>query len=68
MNFTADELANMDAIIAKYPRSRSAIMPLLHYVQALDGYVSDRGIEKIAEKLNLETAEVRPYRLSTLNI
>lgn len=58
MNFSADELANMDAIIAKYPRSRSAIMPLLHYVQALDGYVSDRGIEKIAEKLNLETAEV----------
>ena len=58
MNFSAEELANIDAIIAKYPRSRSAIMPLLHYVQALDGYVSDRGIEKIAEKLNLETAEV----------
>ena len=58
MNFRADELSIMDAIIAKYPRSRSAIMPLLHYVQALDGYVSDRGIEKIAEKLNLEAAEV----------
>lgn len=58
MNFSNEELAIMDSIIAKYPRSRSAIMPLLHYVQSLDGYVSDRGIEKIAEKLNLETAEV----------
>ena len=58
MNFSNEELATMDSIIAKYPRSRSAIMPLLHYVQALDGYVSDRGIETIAQKLNLETAEV----------
>ena len=45
-------------LIARYPRSRSAIMPLLHYVQSLDGYVSERGIETIAEKLKLETAEV----------
>jgi NADH-quinone oxidoreductase subunit E len=58
MSFSNEELSTMDSIIAKYPRSRSAIMPLLHYVQSLDGYVSDRGIEKIAEKLNLETAEV----------
>ena len=58
MSFSNEELATMDSIIAKYPRSRSAIMPLLHYVQALDGYVSDRGIETIAQKLNLETAEV----------
>lgn len=58
MSFTNEELAIMDTIISRYPRSRSAIMPLLHYVQSLDGYVSERGIEKIAEKLNLETAEV----------
>jgi NADH-quinone oxidoreductase subunit E len=58
MSFSNEELGTMDSIISRYPRSRSAIMPLLHYVQSLDGYVSDRGIEKIAEKLNLETAEV----------
>jgi len=58
MSFSNEELGIMDSIIALYPRSRSAIMPLLHYVQSIDGYVSDRGIEKIAEKLNLETAEV----------
>ncbi len=48
----------MDAIIKRYPRSRSAIMPLLHYVQSIDGYVTQEGIEKIAVKLDLETAEV----------
>ena len=48
----------MDQIIARYPKSRSAIMPLLHFVQSLDGYVTDRGIETIAQKLDLSTAEV----------
>jgi NADH-quinone oxidoreductase subunit E len=58
MNFAPDQLKIMDSIIARYPRSRSAVMPLLHYVQALDGYVSPRGIEKIAELLDISTAEV----------
>jgi NADH-quinone oxidoreductase subunit E len=58
MNFTPDQLKIMDSIIARYPRSRSAVMPLLHYVQALDGYVTPRGIEKIAELLDISTAEV----------
>ena len=58
MNFNPDQLKIMDSIIARYPRSRSAVMPLLHYVQALDGYVTPRGIEKISELLNISTAEV----------
>jgi NADH-quinone oxidoreductase subunit E len=58
MNFTPGQLKIMDSIIARYPRSRSAVMPLLHYVQALDGYVTPRGIEKIAELLDISTAEV----------
>jgi NADH-quinone oxidoreductase subunit E len=58
MDFTSDQLKIMDSIIARYPRSRSAVMPLLHYVQALDGYVTPRGIEKIAELLDISTAEV----------
>ena len=55
-------LKNDDALIAsiikRYPRSRSAIMPLLHLAQARDGYVTPESIEVIAEKLGLETAEV----------
>jgi NADH-quinone oxidoreductase subunit E len=58
MAYTPDQLQVMDAIIKRYPRSRSAIMPLLHYVQSLAGYVTNEGIELVAKLLTLETAEV----------
>ena len=60
-----DEKTNgqMDAIIARYPRSRSAIMPMLHLVQSRDGFVTPAGIEFVAEKLGLTTAEV--YAVAT---
>jgi len=48
----------MDSIVARYPRKRSAIMPLLHYVQSIAGYVTNSGIENIAEILEIATAEV----------
>lgn len=48
----------MQSIIERYPRSRSAIMPLLHYVQSISGYVTNEGIEKIAKLLDIATAEV----------
>ena len=48
----------MQTIIKRYPRSRSAIMPLLHYVQSVSGYVTHEGIETISELLEIETAEV----------
>lgn len=58
---TIDQSLNseiMDSIIARYPRKRSAIMPLLHYVQSVSGYVTNSGIETIAVLLEIETAEV----------
>ena len=58
MAFNSENLVVMDSIISRYPRIRSAIMPLLHYVQSLDGYVTSEGIETIAGKLDLTTAEV----------
>jgi NADH-quinone oxidoreductase subunit E len=33
-------------------------MPLLHYVQSIEGYVTNEGIELIGKKLELATAEV----------
>jgi NADH-quinone oxidoreductase subunit E len=48
----------MQSIVARYPRKRSAIMPLLHYVQSISGYVTNEGIETISEILEIETAEV----------
>jgi len=58
MAYTTEQLTIMDSIIKRYPRSRSAIMPLLHYVQSLAGYVTSEGIELIAQLLELESAEV----------
>ena len=58
MAYTPDQLQVMDAIIKRYPRSRSAIMPLLHYVQSIAGYITNEGIELVAKLLTLETAEV----------
>ncbi len=47
-----------DAVIARYPVARSALLPLLHLVQAEEGHVSGDGIKYCAEKLDLTTAEV----------
>jgi len=58
MPLTYEDSAAMDSIIKRYPRSRSAIMPLLHFAQAKDGYVAPESIEVIAKKLDLESAEV----------
>jgi NADH-quinone oxidoreductase subunit E len=58
MAFSQDELTTMNSIIKRYPRSRSAIMPLLHFVQSRAGYVTNEGIELIAKLLTIETAEV----------
>ena len=45
-------------IIARYPRARSALLPLLHLVQSEEGYVSQGGIEFCAEQLGLTEADV----------
>ncbi len=58
MAFTTEQLAVMDSIVARYPRKRSAIMPLLHFVQSVYGYVTKDGIETISEKIEVEAAEV----------
>jgi NADH-quinone oxidoreductase subunit E len=45
-------------IIARYPQSRSALLPLLHLVQSEEGHVSADGIAFCAEQLGLTEAEV----------
>ncbi|HEX6522602.1 MAG TPA: NADH-quinone oxidoreductase subunit NuoE [Streptosporangiaceae bacterium] len=62
MPFTEEVRARLDAdaaqIIGKYPGSRSALLPLLHLVQAEEGYVSNDGIAYCAGKLGLTETEV----------
>ncbi|MCX4969989.1 NADH-quinone oxidoreductase subunit NuoE [Streptomyces sp. NBC_00654] len=50
--------ADAKEVIARYPDSRSALLPLLHLVQAEEGYVSRTGMAFCAELLGLTTAEV----------
>jgi NADH-quinone oxidoreductase subunit E len=50
--------ADAEQIVARYPQKRSALLPLLHLVQSVDGYVSPRGIELCAEVVGLTGAEV----------
>ena len=45
-------------ILDRYPRPRSALLPLLHLVQAEEGFVSPQGIEFCARTLGVSTAEV----------
>jgi NADH-quinone oxidoreductase subunit E len=45
-------------IIGRYPKSRSALLPMLHLVQSEEGFVSPAGIEFCAEMLDLATAQV----------
>jgi NADH-quinone oxidoreductase subunit E len=45
-------------IISRYPRPRSALVPLLHLAQEQDGWLTDDAMEHIAELLELEPAEV----------
>lgn len=45
-------------LIARYPKARSALLPMLHLVQSEEGYVSPDGIALCAELLELTKAEV----------
>ena len=45
-------------IVAKYPVARSALLPMLHLVQAQDGYLTPAGIAFCAARLELTPAEV----------
>ncbi|MGZ4573234.1 MAG: NAD(P)H-dependent oxidoreductase subunit E, partial [Blastococcus sp.] len=45
-------------IIARYPVARSALLPMLHLVQSVQGYVTPQGVALCAEELGLTKAEV----------
>jgi len=50
--------AEMRQIIARYPQPRSALLPMLHLAQSVEGYVSQAAIGMCAEELGLTQAEV----------
>ncbi|HEX8805235.1 MAG TPA: NAD(P)H-dependent oxidoreductase subunit E, partial [Acidimicrobiales bacterium] len=56
--FTADNATLAVEIIGRYPRPRSALIPLLHLAQEQDGYLTEDAMEHIAELLGITPAEV----------
>ncbi|HLS24650.1 MAG TPA: NADH-quinone oxidoreductase subunit NuoE [Beutenbergiaceae bacterium] len=50
--------ADAEAILARYPEPRSALLPLLHLVQSEDGYISPAGIAFCADTLQITQAAV----------
>jgi NADH-quinone oxidoreductase subunit E len=58
IDFDKDLGAQADAVIAQYPHARSAVMPLLHLVQASQRVISPAAVEWIAGKLNLQPINV----------
>jgi NADH-quinone oxidoreductase subunit E len=58
MPLTDQTKARAREIVARYPKSRSALLPMLHLVQSEEGYVSPEGVGLCAEVLGLTKAEV----------
>ncbi len=58
MSLTPDTIDELREIAARYPQSRSALLPMLHLVQSVEGCVTSEGIETCAELLDVSAAEV----------
>jgi NADH-quinone oxidoreductase subunit E len=60
ITFTPERLAKANEIIARYPdgKQKSALLPILHLLQEQEGWVSEHGMDYVAELLNLLPIEV----------
>jgi NADH-quinone oxidoreductase subunit E len=56
--FTAENTAHAEEIIGRYPRRKSALIPLLHLAQEQDGHVTEDAMVHIAELVGITPAEV----------
>lgn len=57
-SITEETRAELREIAARYPQARSALLPMLHLVQSVEGRVTPAGIEACAEILQISTAQV----------
>lgn len=65
IEFSSELLARFDDIVSRYPqdRSKSALLPILHEVQAVYGWLSPAAMDKVAFYLNITSIEV--YEVAT---
>ncbi|MCC7518390.1 MAG: NADH-quinone oxidoreductase subunit NuoE [Verrucomicrobiae bacterium] len=45
-------------ILARYPKPRSAAMPILHLIQETQGFISKEAMEWVAARLDLQPAQI----------
>ena len=65
VNFSKELIAQFDEMVKRYPqgRQKSALLPILHAVQAEYGWLSPNAMDKVAEYLNIQPIEV--YEVAT---
>ena len=63
--FSQALLAQMADMISRYPegKQKSALLPILHAVQAEQGWLSSEAMDRVAEYLKIESIEV--YEVAT---
>ena len=57
-NITSATLEELRQLAGRYPEARSALLPMLHLVQSVDGRVSPAGLRACASILGITTAQV----------
>jgi NADH-quinone oxidoreductase subunit E len=65
VEFSPELLKKFDEIVSRYPegKQKSALLPILHLVQAELGWVSAAAMDTVAEYLNIQSIEV--YEVAT---
>jgi NADH-quinone oxidoreductase subunit E len=65
VEFTPELINKFDDIVSRYPegKQKSALLPILHLVQAEYGWVSAPAMDKVADYLHLQDIEV--YEVAT---
>lgn len=58
MSFSEENLQRAKAIVARYPRAKSAILPLAHLAQDQDGWLSPEAMNEIATLTGVTAADV----------
>jgi len=56
--YSRETVAELQELMARYPQPRSALLPMLHLLQSVDGRVTTQGIALCADLLGISEAEV----------
>ncbi len=56
--FTPEYIQELDKITSQYEQKRAALLPVLHYVQEKEGFVSPESEQKIAQYIGVPVVQV----------